>query len=79
MLLLFNLKFGIIINKYNYFFLKVKISISITWQVVSDTGIELPETEHAKLMKALPVSGKPKLLLKPSFEQLDLVSLGGKL
>lgn len=28
--------------------------------VVSDTGIELPETEHAKLMKALPVSGKPK-------------------
>jgi len=28
--------------------------------VLSDTGIELPETEYAKLMKALPVSGKPK-------------------
>ncbi|XP_070629806.1 uncharacterized protein [Bos indicus] len=29
--------------------------------VLSDTGIELPETEYAKLMKALPVSGDGKV------------------
>ncbi|XP_069397742.1 EF-hand calcium-binding domain-containing protein 3 isoform X1 [Ovis canadensis] len=37
------------------------ININNMASVVSDTGIELPETEHAKLMKALPVSGDGKV------------------
>ncbi|XP_044794780.1 A-kinase anchor protein 9 isoform X12 [Bubalus bubalis] len=42
--------------------------------VLSDTGIELPETEYAKLMKALPVSGGKVDIsnLRPLLEKMDI-------
>lgn len=62
-LLLFNLKFWILINRYTYFYLFKgdKVAINDLKNAVRNMGIELTDSEFTKALRTLPIAGKPKI------------------